>query len=289
MAERQSVLRYMRQNIAAILVGVTLSGLGAVGVSSLTSTGAVSGASLSVSGNASVGGTLTATGALTASTSLTTPIIAEPGSSGVTIDGLKVKDLSIYDSSGSALAVTMGSALANWTAKNAAYIGGESTQRYAMRPRLLKSFWTFAVSTPPSTAEAVMTTLPLPASTWTGVNGCMRWEAFGSATANANSKIVRLRYGASGSGTGGTVVGACTFAGSETAWHATWFACHDSSSSDNLRFLVECNGAAASDSLAESNGGVSESAVQDWNVTITNATTNTDLGIRCATAEWSEL
>lgn len=141
----------------------------------------------------------------------------------------------------------------------------------------------YPAAAPGSTSEAALLTRPISALSLLN-NATLRVTAWGIAAANTNSKIVRLRLGASGAGTGGTSMGQCTFASaSDTVWRAQWLV--QRSGTDTQRAFVDCNGAATK-AQATTTGALDDGAVIDAVITAQNATSASDLTIYGVTIEY---
>lgn len=241
MSERQGVLRFIRQNIAGILVGLTLS-VGALTVSSLTTTG-----------------NITASGTVTGATVNATVGQFTGASSGVWYSP------------------TM------YAGPPASYMGGGIT---GLAVKVALSAFAVAPNASPATTseEIVGVNLSLAGGTFTANGQAIRVECWGTAAANANAKVVRVRYG---TGLTGTIVGnACTFANvGDTTWRASWVLAR--TAANTQAGFVACDGA-----VTKSQGSNAPAIVDATGgsvvVTVQNALAAADLTVKACQVTWHQ-
>ncbi len=87
-------------------------------------------------------------------------------------------------------------------------------------PRLLAVGGTSVLSHTGNTNETVLATVAVPANSM-GANGVLRVRSVWTVTNNANNKTRRIRFGAAGAGTGGTVALGFASASTGSAQHFT--------------------------------------------------------------------
>lgn len=145
------------------------------------------------------------------------------------------------------------------------------------------------VAAPGTTAETVLATQTLPASTMTDVGDGVYLRVWGITAMNTNAKSVRLRGGASGSGTGGSQLGLCEFnLAVDNYWYMEVFIYRISANTQ--RTLTYCSGgdATTAGTFRRSSGAASltETSIIDLSMTVENATAAGDLTVNAARWSW---
>lgn len=144
---------------------------------------------------------------------------------------------------------------------------------------------------PGSTAETVSATQVLPASAMNAVGEGVLVEAWGITAGNVNSKTVRVRIGATGSGTGGTAIAACNFAlANDTNWYLQAFIYRSASGAQRSRVWCQgmTNAGGAGTTLRDNTltAAITDTAIIDLNLTVTNATAASDLTVHGVRWGW---
>lgn len=163
----------------------------------------------------------------------------------------------------------------------AALIAGGTTYRVpaAVREKT-------ASFTPATTAEETADTFAIPANAWTTNGKTLRIRAWGTTAGNINNKLVRLRLGASGACLSGTSFGSVDFAAAtDTSWVADWTIYRVGASAQ--RAFMEARTGTGIKSIDNSLVGfITESAIIDACITVTNGTSAADLTVTGILWDW---
>lgn len=138
---------------------------------------------------------------------------------------------------------------------------------------------------PGTTGETVMASQLIPASTMTATGRGVGFEAWGTASANTNAKIVRIELG-SAENTSGTSLAACTFdAAVTTSWRMTGRVFRTGSNTQAA--IVRCESADGSeDAVLTGTAALTDTAVMYAIVTMTNGTSSGDASVTAVRWFW---
>lgn len=248
--ERQTISRFIRQNIAGLLVGVTLGAI---------TTGAITAASVTASGNVTVGGTLNVTGSAT----LAGGVSGTTGTFSGAVSTGALTPASV--ASAGAVSGTTGTFSSTVTATGA--VRGAASHSlvgasYFASPVTLVDGSQFGYV---NTTETTIATFTIPANTWVGSAKRLEVEVFAQLTANTNTKNLRVKL--NGTAAGGT----CNFNNASDNYVSMRVVIHDRGTNQQDAW-VRCQNLTATGSTTGYYGQPTATETSDITVTITGET-----------------